>query len=493
MTDTVLAQETAGGRARAIRALLASPLLDRRAGNDFALVVQHGPWLQRWFDDKCGWVLTVDARHGFARLRKVPARPSAIRGARTSRSTPRPFTRRRYALFAVVAAVLSDTTRPQISLHDLVDRVRAVTAGHDGIPAFAPSPGAGVTAGQARHERVALVDAVTALVHLGVLGVVEARGDYGENETGNVLYDVDDRRLGHLIAAPRPPSLATSLRHMLHEDRYGPWTELAATAGGSDEEPHPVAGAAEPALRVRSLERARALAGTGSPVASGEQQRRQARHRIMRILLDDPVLYLDALAPAEREYLRVTIGQISTWVGETGMVLERRAEGWALIDPEDLATDIRFPEGNDLAKFAALLVLAALAPPGIPDAVVRHPRQAAELVIAARLRANPTWARAFQDADGAARLTDAALDLLVGLDLAEVDATGVTLLAAAGRYRPEVADVANADVANADVADADVADADLADAEGGPGRRDARMPAHLFDEPAPAADGREAT
>lgn len=449
MTDTVLGLEEAAGRARAIRALLASPLLDRRAGDDFALVVRHVTWLQRWFDDKCGWPLTVDARHGFARLRKVPARPSSTRGARTTRSTPRPFTRRRYALLAVVAAVLSNTTRPQISLHDLVDRVRAVTADRDGISTFTPSPTPDVTAGRAHQERVALVDAITALVNLGVLDVVETRGDYGENEAGNVLYDIDDRRLGHLIAAPRPPSLARSPAQMLHEDRYGPWKPPPFAAGAAAPQPARFAEPAEtddashgksPRRPVRSLEHVQALATAGTPTGSVEQRRRQSRHRIMRILLDDPVLYLESLSATERDYLRTTIGQLSGWAEETGMQLERRAEGWALIDPDGTVTDVRFPEGNDQPKFAALLVLAALVPADVPQLPVRHPRQAPELVIAARLRANPTWARAFQDESGAARLTAAALELLVALDLAVVDETAVTLLPAAGRYRPEVAD-----------------------------------------------------
>lgn len=88
---SVSAQEIVAVRARAIRVLLARPLIDRRSGTDFTAIVAHAQWLQRWFDDKCGWVLVVDARHGFARLRKVPAQPSTHRGAFTHRSTPRPF------------------------------------------------------------------------------------------------------------------------------------------------------------------------------------------------------------------------------------------------------------------------------------------------------------------------------------------------------------------------------------------------------------------
>jgi uncharacterized protein (TIGR02678 family) len=220
----------------------------------------------------------------------------------------------------------------------------------------------------------------------------------------------------------------------LHEDRYGPWNEPGqpdtAPAGDGD------AGR----FTVRSLARVHALATSGAPGVSGEQQRRRARHRIMRILLDDPVLYLDRLTADERTYLQQTIASISGWTAEAGLVVERRAEGWAAIDPDHAATDVRFPEGNDLAKFAALVLLAALQPDHTPLGLVRHARATADAVLADRLRANPGWARAYQDDGGAARLTDAALDLLVRLDLATVDRTGVTLLPAAGRYRPTVAD-----------------------------------------------------
>lgn len=431
MTD-VSTHEIAAVRARAIRVLLARPLTDRRSGADFTAIVAHARWLQRWFDDKCGWVLVVDARHGFARLRKVPAQPSTRRGALTNRSTPRPFTRRRYSLLAVIAAVLSDTARPQISLRNLANRVQAVAADTPGIADFTPR----------RDERIALADAVMRLVDLGVLSIVEMRGDYANDKDANALYDIDDRRLGHLIAAPYPPSLASSVEHMLHESRYGPWTPTV----GQDQQPVAIdpAFADDAPGAIQAIGKARVLAATGTPGTTDEQLRRRARHRIMRILLDDPVLYLSSLGPSERAYLQQAIGGIANWAAEAGMVLERRAEGWALIDPDDIATDMRFREGNDLVKFAALLLLSALQPDHVPTGPVRYPRHSAERVIAERLRANPTWARAYQTSDGAAGLAAAALDQLANLGLAAVDSAGFSLLPAAGRYRPQIADLAAA-------------------------------------------------
>ena len=427
---SVAAEEASAARAYAIRALLARPLLDRGSAA-FTAVVAHTAWLQRWFDDKCGWVLVVDARHGFARLRKIPACPGVTRHPRTARSTPQPFTRRRYSLFAIIAAVLSDLSRPQISLRDIVERVQAVTAETAGVAEFTPR----------RDERIALVDAIALLADLGVLSIVESRGDYVSDREANALYDIDDRRLGHLITAPVPPSLATTLQHLLYEARYGPWVPPNQGIQAGDD--------TNIASGIQSLDRARVLAAAGAPAAGEDQLRRHARHRIMRILLDDPILYIDRLDAHERGYMQQTIGGIANWVAEAGMILERRAEGWAAIDPDGNATDIRFPEGNDLVKFAALLLLSALQPSGVPDRPVRHPRQGAEMVISERLRLNPTWARGYQTEDGPALLTAAALNLLAAFDLAVIDGTGFTLLPAAGRYRPKIADISRAFTSNA--------------------------------------------
>jgi len=424
-------QETAEVRARAIRTLLARPLLDRRAGSGFSDVVAHAQWLQRWFDEKCGWVLVVDARHGFARLRKIPVRLSSRRGALTKRSVPRPFTRRRYSLLAVAAAVLSDTTRPQISLRDLAERIQAITASTDEITEFTAR----------RDDRIALVDAVCLLVDLGVLNVVETRGDYANDKDANALYDIDDRRLSHLISAPFPPSLATSLEQLMHESRYESW--VTPSSRGHAFGALTSTGTSQTWEGLGAVEYAHPPVTADAAAATDEQLRRRARHRIMRILLDDPVLYLDHLNATERTYMNQTIGGIANWAAEAGMVLERRSEGWALIDADNIATDVRFPEGNDLVKFAALLLLSALQPETVPVGTVRYPRHSAERVIDARLRANPTWARAYQTAaDGAAQLASAALNLLADLDLATVDQAGFTLLPASGRYRPQVADIA---------------------------------------------------
>jgi uncharacterized protein (TIGR02678 family) len=427
MVRSVLADEAATQRSRAIRALLALPLLDRIAGDDFTAVVVHADWLQRWFDDKCGWVLVVDGRHGYARLRKIPVAGDPRRGLLTNRASRRPFTRRRYALLCVVAAVLSDTSRPQISLRDLVGRVSAATANRPKLEPFAPAR---------RDERVALVDAMDVLLGLGVLRLLESRGDFSSEESANALYDIDDRRLGEFIAAPQSPAVASSLAELMHEDRYG----LRRSESGrplSGEQPLSVQ--LPETWGIPALQRSLALAASGTATGTEEQVRRRVRHRIMRRLLDDPVLYLADLDEAERGYLQVTVASITTWVREAGMVLERRKEGWAAIDPDNIATDIRFPEGNDVVKHAALLLLAKLAPEDPPAGpAVRQPLRSAELILAERLRTRPSWARAYQDGGGAGRLTNAALEMLAGLGLIRFDPTGLELLPAAGRYRPRL-------------------------------------------------------
>jgi uncharacterized protein (TIGR02678 family) len=433
MVKSVLADEAAAQRSQAIRALLARPLLDRRAGDAFTAVVVHGEWLQRWFDDKCGWVLVVDGRHGYARLRKIPAAPDPRRGLRTNRASRRPFTRRRYALLCVAAAVLSDTSRPQISLRDLAARISAATADRPELEPFAPAR---------RDERVALVDAMEVLLDLGVLRLLESRGDYSSEDSANALYDIDDRRLAEFITAPQAPAVAGSLAELMHEERYGPRWESGQPVTGK----RPESGELPETRGIPALQRSLALAASGTGIGTEEQLRRRVRHRIMRRLLDDPVLYLADLDDVERGYLQVTVASITTWVREAGLELERRSEGWAVIDPDDIATDVRFPEGNDVVKHAALLLVAALAPGDPPaTAAQRHPLRSAELVLAERLRTQPSWARAYQDGGGAGRLTDAALELLAGLGLVRVDPTGLELLPAAGRYRPRLTEAPAAD------------------------------------------------
>jgi len=72
---------------------------------------------------------------------------------------------------------------------------------------------------------------------------------------------------------------------------------------------------------------------------------RALRHRLTRRLLDDPVVYYEELAEDERGYLVGQRHAITRRIEDaTGLVSEMRAEGIAMVDPDDELTDVRMPE-----------------------------------------------------------------------------------------------------------------------------------------------------
>ena len=94
---------------------------------------------------------------------------------------------------------------------------------------------------------------------------------------------------------------------------------------------------------------------------SDEGRRTALRHQIARRLLDDPVVYADALESDARAYFVNQRGALAARLGEaTGMSHEQRAEGLALIDDGGALTDVAMPaEGTE--AHATLLVAEHLA------------------------------------------------------------------------------------------------------------------------------------
>jgi hypothetical protein len=88
---------------------------------------------------------------------------------------------------------------------------------------------------------------------------------------------------------------------------------------------------------------------------SRDTRRREAAQRVRRALVEQPVVYYRALEPADRTMLRSAAG-VDTDVAEfTGMTVERRAEGVALLDVSGMFSDRRFPGGGTVAQVALLL------------------------------------------------------------------------------------------------------------------------------------------
>jgi uncharacterized protein (TIGR02678 family) len=144
-------------------------------------------------------------------------------------------------------------------------------------------------------------------------------------EQADALYDIQRRALAGIMAAIRGPSTL-------------------------------------PAEEVPDALDERLLILVQEHVADSEDGRRTAlRHRLARRLLDDPVVYGEALDAEEHAYFINQRGPMAARLCEaTGLVAEQRAEGLALVDDEGALTDVAMPaEGTD--AHATLLVAEHLA------------------------------------------------------------------------------------------------------------------------------------
>lgn len=379
--SAAMAADAQAERRRAARALLASPLLTS-GGEEFRLVRKHAGELASWFTQETGWRLVVDAET--ARLYKSPARlDDPTRPARAPRSKV-PFTRRRYVLLCLALATL-ERADAQITLGRLAEGV--LTEAADPVLADA-----GIEFRMdRREERSDLVAAVRLLLEYGVLHRVAGDEEAYLSEASNdVLYDVRRRVLAALLAAARGPSTV---------EASGPEARLAALTSQ-------VAPDTEE-LRLRAL-----------------------RHRLTRRLLDDPVVYYAELPEDEHAYLVSQRHAITRRITElTGLVPEARAEGVAMVDPDDELTDLRMPEqGTD--GHVTLLIAAHLATADGP----RTEADIVDLVRALAVQHRSYWRKSSAEPAAAAELAAQALDRLGALDLVSRSGGSVTAKPALIRY-----------------------------------------------------------
>jgi len=380
--DASLAEQHGVERARAIRELLATPMLDVDADPDrFGVVVRHHEWLTNWFETTCGWKLSVDIGAGFARLAKRSAHPDSTRPLRRARGNKRSFDRRRFQLLCLICAEL--VRRPVTTI---------------GLLAQAIPPDARFDTSR-RADRTAFVDSLLALEQWGVVRATAGSVDaFVEDERGNAILTADTARLHRLLVGTDAPSgmaatasLAEATEALLAEPRYG---DAASDPGA----------------------------------ASEDQRLRWTRHNLARRVLDDPVVLLDELSPAEQDYLANPSGRrwLRERVAEAGLELEERAEGVLAVDPDAIATDLQFPSPQGNSYQLALLLIDRLVS---SDATGR--RTVGVLSATALRRAvdevlsdHPGWARAYREENGPALLAEEAVDILVAFGLVRRDNDG---------------------------------------------------------------------
>lgn len=364
-------------RRRAVRLLLSRPFVtdSRPDPETFALVRRHARELQRWFAEQLGYRLVVDTE--FARLHKRPAPGARLRPLRTQSTLP--FDPRRYALLCLVLAAL-ERMEVQTVLSELAEQVSLLAASEEAVRRFNL---------ESHAERQAFVDAVRWLVDLGVLSLADGEDVAFVQGRGDALYDIHSRRLSQLLSVPVPAAPVEDLDG-LGADSY-PDTEEGAN--------------------------------------------RRVRHRLMRRLVEEPVLALDDLDEAERGYLtsqrHYLVGQVTA---RTGLLVEVRREGLAAIDPADRLTDLPFPSTGTVSHCALLLAerLAERARAAGGPAVV--PVSELEALVGPLLeRHGPFWSQRYRE--DPARLLADALERLEHLGLVVRRAEGVEPRPAIARYQ----------------------------------------------------------
>ncbi|TLQ44522.1 TIGR02678 family protein [Streptomyces marianii] len=305
---------------KAVRLVLRHPLVTSGYPDRVALAT-----VRRWADqlrsdlmEVLGYRLVTTA--DTARLQRAQDGLDATRPALTRAG--RPFDRRRYAYLALTLAALG-RHGAQVALGELADAVAADAVRIDGL---------GLDTAR-KPDRDAFVDAVTWLTERGALTLADgsATAWAGDPERAEALYDID-REI--LLAVHHPTRV---LQHLTSV------TSLLDSSGA-----------------------------LGLSAGRAAQRRDQAR-RARRLVLENPVAYY---ADADSELL----GQLrAPALAEdlerlTGLTVERRAEGVALVDTSGRLSDLRFPGGGTVAQ-AALLLAAR-----ISAAVQRSGRHALELL-----------------------------------------------------------------------------------------------------------------
>lgn len=230
-----------------------------------------------------------------------PTHPAITRARRS-------FDRRRYAYLVLALAALG-RSGTQIALSELADAVAAEAGRINGL---------GMDAGH-KADRDAFVDAVAWLEARGALRLADGSAAEWVNdpERAEALYDIDRE----VVAAVYAPSRV--LQHV---------SSVTELLSGTD----------------------RGLSAQGI-----NAQRRVAARRARRLVLENPAVYYADTDPGLRGQLR------SPALAEdlerlTGLPLERRAEGVALVNTGQRLTDVTFPGTGTVAQ-AALLMCARIA------------------------------------------------------------------------------------------------------------------------------------
>jgi len=374
-------------RRTATRALLATPFVDAH-DPVYALIRRHERELARAFQTAFGYQLEIGSTAARASgpptaaglRRPLRIRPQSANGRRRPVDSWAALCDRGCVLLLLTLAALERGTS-QTVIAELARAVELAGAGADPVIAVDFRD---------RAERVAFADGLDLLCAWGVLqhtsGTHEsyARRDQDENEA---LVTVDRRRLAMLLRDPVSALEATSVEDLADDS------------------------------------------GRYSPTPEGENRARA--EELVRRLAEDPALVLDDLDAETRTYFLGQRARIEDAVATaTGDVVERRAEGSALVVEDRALTDIAFPT-NATVKQVALLLCDVLT-----TSVVLSAEALLDAVHELVRRHGEHWDRDPADPVQVRALAEAATALLIDCDLASREPHGaVRARPLIGRFR----------------------------------------------------------
>lgn len=290
---------------QAARVVLRHPLITASYPDktSLPLVRKWASQLRKDFAEVLGYTLVTAG--DTIRLRRVQDALDTTRPALTR--ARRPFDRRRYAYLVLTLSSLG-RSGTQIALSELADAVAAEAGRIDGL---------GMDT-ERKADRDAFVDAVAWLEARGTLHMADGSATDWVNDPGRAeaLYDIDREVAGAVYAPNRVLQHLNSVTELLGD-------------------------------------------GSGAAAQGINAERRRTGRRARRLVLEQPVVYYADVNESLRGQLR------SPALAEdlerlTGVPLERRAEGVALVNTGQRLTDVTFPGTGTVAQ-AALLLCARIA------------------------------------------------------------------------------------------------------------------------------------
>jgi uncharacterized protein (TIGR02678 family) len=395
---TISSPEVEPERRRALRALLRNPLLSSagETAEEYVLVRRHSEWLEQWLARFPAWTIHINGE--VARLRKTPADLIDETRAAVDRSSGTTFTKRRYALLCLSLAALEQLDR-QTTLGLVAQTIMELVAADRDLQA------AGLFFDSGNYDqRRDLVHAVRFLVDMGVLRKLD--GDeqqfQSRSDSSDVLYDINRHILSEIL-------------HLAHSVSA---LETAAQR-----------------FKGNSLAQRAARLGAHPIPTSDEEHHLGIRSRLVRALLDDPILYYQDLSDEERTYLEKHRGYLLREICEaTGLIAEVRREGIALVDDIGDLSDLKLPDQGSDAHLS-LLLAQWFAECFRHDAGMLIPVSVVEGRVRALIHIHGSeWQKELGEAGAESRLTEDALLRLRSLRLIQVTNGGVVPLAASCRY-----------------------------------------------------------